>query len=91
MRILNFRLEPPGSGRSVLARFDVGIAPGVTLFDLALRENSQGQMRTLIPETRARVPAAIIDPLLLTQVTAAAVENFNLAGGAIAHDVNHPA
>lgn len=87
MRIFNFRLEPPGSGRNVLARFDVSVVPGIALCDLALRENSAGKARILIPETRGRTLAAIIDKPLQDDIAAAATEKLNLAGGPEAREV----
>lgn len=91
MRIINFRLEPPGSGRSIVARFDLQLTDSVKLLDWALRRNERGQLRATPPETRNRVRAASIAiDLLATMSALAAAEYETLTGGPQAHD-NHRA
>lgn len=87
MRIENFRLEPPGSGRSALARFDLQLDDSVKLLDWALRRNERGQLRATVPETRNRVRAASIAiDLLATITTLAAAEYATHIGGPQPHD-----
>lgn len=87
MRIENFRLEPPGSGRSAVARFDLQLSDHVRLFDWALRRNERGQLRATPPETRNRVRAASVAIELLATITAlAGAEYATHTGGPQPHE-----
>ena len=93
MRIENLFLEPSGSGRTVLAAFDVEISPDIILRNWVLRRNRDGQVRCHPPVMRDRCRPLTLSPRLYGQVNLAANEAYRDAttGSLLAHDSNNAA
>lgn len=84
MRIDNINLEPPGSGRTTLATFDVEVSPDITLRNWILRLTQEGQIRCFPPRTR-RAPAYFAVAQTAGRMNAAVIAAYRQHGGPLAN------
>lgn len=84
MEIVNLRPDPHGSGRSLLAIFDVCVAPGVQLFGWGLRLSANGQPRCYPPQIRGGGCAIELDTELMNAISRLALAAYH--GGRSAND-----
>lgn len=85
MQIMSIRPAPFGVGERTIALFDVELSPEVRVYNLALRRNGEGQLRTVSPNSQGR-HCVTFSTGLSSKITAAAYAELN--GGRPANDRN---
>lgn len=83
MKIMSIRPAPFGVGEKTLALFDVELSPECRIFNLALRQNSNGQYRIVSPNSQGR-HVVTFSTNISAQITEAAVAALH--GGQIANE-----
>lgn len=74
MRILSMR--PSNGGSSVVARFDLEVAPEVKIFGMLLKRAPDGRLRTYPPNAAGGAAVAYIGGAAIIEINRQAVERY---------------